>query len=263
MRDKEFIMRSTRQCDRRGLGPRLWFGFVLLSLGILWTLDNLRFLDAGEILDWWPVVLVALGVGKLAGWGGRVRPIAGLLWIVIGGFLLAHNLRVIPWGLEAVWPIGLVLLGAILVWKSVRGRDPGSTGGRGAVTVLGGDTTTGMGHASAGVVDTATFSAVAVWAGVTRKSTSQAFRGGDFTALMGGGDIDLRNAKPIPGGCVIELALVMGGVDIKVPENWTVVNEVFAFMGGVEDSRKSAAVDGPDVLVLRGFAVMGGVEIKN
>jgi hypothetical protein len=249
-------------------GPRLWFGLVLLVLGVLWTLDNMRFVDAGEILDWWPLVLVALGVTKLVGWGGRVRPFAGAIWILLGGLLLAHNLRYLPVGFDELWPLGLVLLGLSILWRSLRGPGAGNRiAGAGADTARAGSSVTSdatrFSGANAGVVDTETFSAIAVWAGVARRPTSQTFRGGDFTAVMGGGEIDLRGAKPVAGGCVLDLFLIMGGVEIRVPESWTVVNELSAFMGGIDDSRKAVSADGSDVLVLKGLAVMGGVEIKN
>jgi len=51
-----------------------------------------------------------------------------------------------------------------------------------------------------------------------------------------------------------------------VPDGWTVVIEAVPFMGGVDDKTRppKAAVDGAaPTLVVRGFVMMGGVEIKN
>jgi hypothetical protein len=269
MRDFETTVRARRSCPNPSPGPRLWFGVALLGLGLVWTLDNLRFLDADQVLEWWPLLLITLGVTKLLGWGGGVRPAAGLLWIVFGGLLLAHNLRYVSWGFDELWPVALVVLGLSLVWRSLRGgaarvSETGAVDANAAIA--GGDAAAAGERGSKGSkrpVDTSTFSAIAVWSGVGRKITSQHFRGGDFTAIMGGGELDLRSAKPVPGGCVIEVVLVMGGLDVQVPPDWTVVNEMFAFMGGIEDSRTASVKDGPNVLILRGFAVMGGLEIKN
>ena len=36
---------------------RLLFGLVMVSLGTLWTLDNLGIADAGQVLRWWPALL--------------------------------------------------------------------------------------------------------------------------------------------------------------------------------------------------------------
>ena len=40
---------------------RLLFGLVLVSLGALWTLENLGVPEASEVLRWWPSLLVAYG----------------------------------------------------------------------------------------------------------------------------------------------------------------------------------------------------------
>ena len=69
---ERFVARHSR---RNRTGGRLWFGIVILGLGVLWTLDNLGFVDSERVLEWWPVVLIALGLSKLLGrlWVRRVR----------------------------------------------------------------------------------------------------------------------------------------------------------------------------------------------
>ena len=48
-----------------------------------------------------------------------------------------------------------------------------------------------------------------------------------------------------------------------MPEGWQVRGEVIPLMGGFEDKTlpKAGAVEG--TLVIRGFAIMGGVEVSN
>jgi hypothetical protein len=54
-------------CRRGGLGRAIW-GLGLVGVGVALTLDNLGVLDAGEILRWWPVLLVLLGANCLLAW---------------------------------------------------------------------------------------------------------------------------------------------------------------------------------------------------
>ena len=55
--------------------------------------------------------------------------------------------------------------------------------------------------------------------GVIRRSNSQTFEGADLTAVMGGCEIDLRQASMAPGGeAVIDVFAFWGGIDVKVPE---------------------------------------------
>jgi predicted membrane protein len=112
----------------------------------------------------------------------------------------------------------------------------------------------------------------AVWSSVRRASAASPFRGGDITAIMGGGQLDLRLARIPPGEeAILDIVAVMGGVEILVPSTWDVSTPIFPFMGGVEDKRFPPLPTDPNVvgkensgrLVLRGIVMMGGVHIKS
>jgi len=236
------------------VSARLWFGIAILSLGILWTLDNLDILESEPILGWWPLLLIAFGVSKLLQKDQPRMLVASMLWIFFGVLLLGRTQDIIPWNLFELWPVLLILFGAAIVYRATQG--PGAT--MGGLFGAGKNATT-EGDAPDGDV----ISGVAVWAGIDRKSNAQSFRGGDFTAWMGGGEIDLRGAQTAPDGAVFEVFVLMGGLEIRVPEDWRVVNEIFAFMGGTEDSRKSIPSTGKSTLYLKGACIMGGIEIKN
>jgi predicted membrane protein len=45
---------------------RIWWGLVLIVLGVLFLFDNIRLIDFGEILHtWWPLLLVIWGLAIL------------------------------------------------------------------------------------------------------------------------------------------------------------------------------------------------------
>ena len=232
---------------RREVNGRLWIGVVFLALGALWTLDNLNVIEAEPILDWWPLILVAIGVSRLLGVGTRQRVVPGAVWTFIGLWLLAHNLGYLHIGVWQLWPVALIGIGGSMVWRSMRGpAQPGGTG-----------------SSAASITDDDTMSSIAIWAGVERKSKSQRFLGGDATAIMGGITIDLRDAKPAPGGATLEVFAMMGGIEIYVPRDWRVVNEAFVIMGGMEDSRGRSIEQSENVLIVKGAALMGGIEITD
>ena len=56
---------------------------------------------------------------------------------------------------------------------------------------------------------------------------------------------------------------MMGGFEIRVPETWNVIVELIPFMGGYEDKTRHPADPSAPRLRVRGFVMMGGVEIKN
>jgi predicted membrane protein len=82
---------------------------------------------------------------------------------------------------------------------------------------------------------------------------------------MGGCEIDLRDASiAADSTAVIDCFAFWGGIDVRVPEDWTVMLEVTPLMGGIEDKTRPAqqGTSGKRLHV-RGFAIMGGIVIKN
>ena len=105
------------------------------------------------------------------------------------------------------------------------------------------------------------FNETAVLGGVQRSNNAQNFRSGDANAFMGGVELDLRDANMEGSEATIHVTAVMGGIDIRVPRTWTVVNHVTPVLGGVDDHTRSG--DGEKKLIIEGTVVMGGLDIKN
>jgi hypothetical protein len=82
--------------------------------------------------------------------------------------------------------------------------------------------------------------------------------------LMGGAEVDLREARFGPGVTEIEVFVIMGGVNIIVPPGVRVESIGAAFMGGFELKAGDATALSPahPVLRLSGLAIMGGVETE-
>jgi predicted membrane protein len=225
----------------RGGSPRLVLGVFLMAMGVLFTLGNLRLIDARHYLKYWPIVLIVIGLSKLGSPGHRGK-LGGSVWLLIGGWLLASNLGLVHISFWSLWPgILFVFLGAALAIGALRPR--------------------GLMPEDVPAADTLRL--IAFMGGTERASASQSFRGGEMTAIMGGCELDLTRAQPVEGGAVIETLAFMGGIDIKVPEDWTVDCRGVPFMGGYEDSTKPPAQDTGKRLVINGFAMMGGVEVHN
>jgi cell wall-active antibiotic response 4TMS protein YvqF len=235
--------------------PRLVAGLGVIGLGMLFLYHELTGYDIDRVLRYWPVALILFG-GTMVWNGGRQgRPSGqrqtrfwGLFWIAVGSWFLLEALDVVrydPWDL--FWPVLVLAIGASIVWRSLRGPRP----------------------AREGAPDLAqTFSAFALMSGVGLRNASQDFRGGEATAIMGGCEIDLRDARVAGGDAVVDAFALWGGVELKVPEGWQVVSEVLPIMGAFEDktrpARSGESVESPRPrLVIKGFAIMGGIEVAN
>lgn len=236
------IPSTTPTTARRGPTAQVVFGLFIVILGVLFTLDNLELIEAREYLRYWPAGLVLVGLTKIyharnAGHGW----VSGLIFIGAGTWMLLNGILYFTINVRDVLPLLLVGLGGYLVWRGLGGRQREAPND---------------GQSS--------FSALAIMGGVARRSSSQTFRGADLTAVMGGCEIDLRQASIAPGSeAVIDVFAFWGGIDIKVPDDWTVITRAMPIMGGVED--KTRAPQGPagKRLILRGIVVMGGVSVKN
>ncbi len=182
----------------------------------------------------------------------------------MGVWLQAEELNIIHIRLWQIWPVALVLFGAFLVWQGLGGRVPPRETAVDAPSFPPSFAPSEeRASPPASVTDAnARLSAMAILGGVSRGNNSRAFRGADLLAIMGGCQLDLRQAA-IHGEAVIDVFTMWGGIEIRVPEDWTVVSEILPLMGGVEDKTRPPQGATAHRLNLRGFAIMGGVEIKN
>lgn len=80
-------------------------------------------------------------------------------------------------------------------------------------------------------------------------------------AVMGGGEIDLRQARFSERTTTIRAYAVMGGIEIVVPEDITVRIQGVGIMGGFDGTPHEGPPDAP-VVHVKGFAFWGGVEVK-
>ena len=85
-----------------------------------------------------------------------------------------------------------------------------------------------------------------------------------IVAIMGGAELDFREAALSPGVTEIHITAVMGGVNIIVPPHLAVEMDGSAIMGGFEHSDRAPIEPDPERPILRvhGLAVMGGVQIE-
>jgi predicted membrane protein len=106
----------------------------------------------------------------------------------------------------------------------------------------------------------------AVFGGTRRRVDSQDFQGGEAFALFGGVEIDLRKAGSTRDEIFVEANALFGGIEIRVPETWNVTVRGSGIFGGYEDETMDSRVTTESKqphLILNGFAVFGGVHIKN
>ncbi|MDS1270032.1 DUF1707 domain-containing protein [Lipingzhangella sp. LS1_29] len=83
-----------------------------------------------------------------------------------------------------------------------------------------------------------------------------------LTVLLGGADLDLREAVLAERQVVIQCAVILGGADLTVPPGIRVVNQVNSVLGGVEvaSELQTPTTDAPTVR-LTGTCLLGGIDV--
>jgi hypothetical protein len=215
-------------------------GLVLLLFGALLFAHNLDLVNLRQYGRFWPAVPLGVGLFKLVGGGGRGDRAFGVALTLFGGSQLAKAL--------GYWSPGPADMAALLLigvggWFIVRGLF-----GRPDVPPS---------------PDTSdVISALAIMAGFERTSNARNFRGGDLAVVMGGCEIDLRQAS-MRAPATIDVFVMWGGIELRVPEDWTVDLQGTPLLAGFVDHTRPPSVATEKRLVIRGLALMGGVEIKN
>ncbi len=223
---------------------RLVLGLLIMAAGLVLALDSLGLVDGSVVFRLWPVALIAVGVVKWT--TPPYRRSAALVWIVAGiGFLLVSFGRM---SFGGVWALVLFFAGANIVMRALRPAVPESPSTNAAF-----DMVAFLGGAKAGRTSPDFGSG----------NPAQEFKGGRAMAVMGGCEVDLRRAAMADGGqAVVDVFVMWGGIEIKVPEDWEVVNHGNAFLGGIVNNARPLP-GSRKRLIVTGTAIMGGVEIKN
>lgn len=214
---------------------RLYFGSIILVVGVLFLLDNADVLDAGDVIgDWWPVVII--GAGVLIFLTNRGHWVAPLIVTGVGVALLLSMLDVADLG-SFIWPAVLIVVGLSVIFgrrSSKQWTDAGNS-----------------------------VSSFNMFSGSELASHSQSFEGGSVSAVFGAAEVDLRDAHPAPDA-ELEVFTAFGGVEIRVPEGWAVNVGGLPLFGAWENKTTSERLpaDAP-TLKISATVLFGALEVKH
>jgi hypothetical protein len=249
------------------LGKRtgLFFGLLVTLAGSLLLAFNLGWLDASfrQIIFSWPMIFVIFAVIALF----KGQYLLTLFWTALGTFFLLPKIATVcPDALPGIdgdfasryWPILIILVGIGVILNLffnkqlffVFGTNIDSFGQMSSKT-------------NAGSTD-GVYTRSVVFGGADDVFLEPVFRGGNISVVFGGAGLDLRKTTLLEGDTHLNIDVVFGGIELRVPDSWKVINEVRATFGGVEESRKIwvADIDESRRLIITGNVVFGGLEIE-
>lgn len=228
---------------RKSVPGQVILGVFIIGIGVLFLLDNLNIFDFHRAVSFWPAVFILIGVVKLLDTRSPNGVLLGCVFTALGIGLTLNRLGYINFDWRMIMPLLAIGAGAVMVFRSLTGRR----------TI---ESAMKVDEGSDSVVEV-----TAVLGGFERRVTSQRFRGGEVTAIMGGCELDLRNSS-IEGEAVVNVFVAMGGITLKVPPDWTVILHGTPIMGGF-DEKTITPPNNLKRLIIKGYAIMGGVEVRN
>jgi predicted membrane protein len=235
-------------CRHDGRNPqqRIVLGICFVTAGVLALLGNLHIINIGEISNYWPLIFSVFGLAHLVNKPRLSGVTFGLGFIALGIGLTLQNLGIVHHVMSLLLPSFLILAGVGVI---IRGFSPRQSRQRSNT----------MPSPTLDHDDMINISAI--MSGASLRCDSQDFKGGELTAIMGGMEIDLRQAS-IQSQAELRVKVIGGGVAIKVPQDWQVVLRVSPVLGGIENKTISP-MQANKTLLLQGDVIMGGIEIKN
>ncbi len=225
----------------------IFFGAIVVAVGCLLLLDNLGIVRFHDVWQYWPALLVAWGVSRII----DSRTPSGWVWgaavALVGAFLLLDTLDIIVFNFAVVWPLLLIAFGVSVLVRAVeRHRFPPGAG--------------------AGLPNSPIVGTHAFFSENRSGSAAKDFSGGQATAVFGAARFDLRNASMTVDEAVIDVNVVFGEVEVRVPETWLVINRAAVVFAGVNDKTNHPRPD-PNVktprLVITGVSVFGAITLRN
>lgn len=218
---------------KKSLLLRVFFGLMIVVLGGILLLQNLGVINHDiwqqyGALFWGSALTVA---GVLAMVANRHFWIIGLPLVIVGLGMILRSTGIVDINLwKLFWPVLLIAVGLAVVFRPKASRQ-----------------------------QPVKKDVVAVFYGDESRVKGQ-YDGGSLTAIFGGVELDLRDAK-ITNNAVIEVMVLCGGASVLVPEGIIVENDVRGILGDSDD-KTSASASAKTKLYIRGECIFGGFEVK-
>ena len=236
------------------------FGLLLILAGVLFLAFNFGWLDPSlrYILFSWPMIFVVfafIALSKKEYWGI-------VFWLVLAAFFLLPRIAAVyPDMLPGIdknfardyWPVMLIVIGLAIILrmsfgkkllcrqKSHRHIEFNQIEGTSGVYVR-----------------------KVIFGGNEDIFLEPIFRGGKIEVVFGGVELDLRRTTLPEGDTHLSIEAVFGGIKLYLPNDWVVVPQIDAILGGVDNKRFSPVVQAEPSrrLIITGEVIFGGCELR-
>ena len=252
----EPVERTTQKPKRKGV----FIGIAILILGVVLLLDAMGVNFPRWMFEWY---MFLIAIGFIIGLNTKFKkPIAYVLMIV-GGAFLVEDLNIIPISLISYfWPVVLIFIGLVVIfrprtpkrWEECNSKDKDRWKEHKESWKKKEFTTDSSNE----------LELTCIFNGTQRKIISKNFKGGSLETIFGGAEIDFTHAD-FEGEVVLDVSIVFGGLKLIVPPNWQVNTKMTSILAGVDDKRNNIVevIADDKVLTIDGAVIFGGIEIQS
>ncbi len=231
---------------QRSSNSRLLIGFLLVLIGCYLLLNNFDLVPfrLPPYFFSWQMILIILGLIIM---GTRENKGGGVTLVLIGVIFLIPEVFDVSFNeILQFWPLIFVIIGLGILLRYNKEKK--------------------ITNYSARVLEADYIDDAAVFASNRRTVNTNFFKGGRVTAIIGGSRIDLTQAALAEGKYEIDVFVLLGSVEIIVPNDWNVRNDVNAIAGDFKDKRTYHTpyhAQADRQLFLKGITILGNGEIKS
>lgn len=247
--------------ERISFDFRVLLGVLVIAAGAILLLESLGIMQIDiDVWDYWPLILIAVGLSKLFQ-PRQCRHVGGGLFLLALGVLFQlNNLEKINFQFRDIWPVILIFIGFAILKRGFWGRMHHHASGKGESRARCFPPHPPMNQSRS--MDNDYLDISAIMGGGEYVISSKQLKGGRISVLMGGCELDLRGADFPEESIFFDISVIFGGVDIRVPNEWEVVLKGSPILGGI-DNKTVPLKDASKKIIIKGSVIMGGIDIKN
>jgi predicted membrane protein len=215
-------------------------GWIFIGLGLLILIKVLGINIIIPVISQWHIGLILIGIALLLNSKPSQSRTMPYVLMGIGAIFFLKSIHLFHFSFDSlIVPIILLVAGFHYLGSRNKSQDPSNENS----------------------VDTISF-----LSGVDHKTHSQNLEGGSVTSILGGAEINLSDAEMSDDYMELHVLALMGGIDIRVPLHWQVNSRAIPILGGVSNETNCLAEKlnmKKKTLIIKGIAIMGGINIKN
>lgn len=228
---------------------KYFLGLFLILLGFGLLMDQMGYMDFGSIMGlYWPVILIVLGISGLFDKGSSKT--GSLILLALGILFQLNRLDYIEVNVfRLFFPVILIIMGLNIIFtKGIRKHSSPVEPEKWSAQNVDMENTVNL---------------FVLFSGSSSRNQSMDFKGGKATAVFGGIELDLREARLKDNQGFLDITALFGGVEIRVPDNWRVEMQATPLLGRIDNSTKPNPGSDAPVMKITGTAIFGGIDVSN